>query len=369
VAGLLVAAVFELKVFLWLPFAVGLAVAAALRPTRDGDGASALRTAAVWAWIGALPALAATLSVARAMEGRFESGLAACLGCFPAWVLDRSFGGSAGRDWFAAPSWADLIDPRAWAVGLGAMGVWAVIHLGVRGLALPPLWRALRDPERGDEGGRAVLCVLGAAGIVGLVLTFATATRPYPLNAGQFAWAASFGLWPVLGLVLGRAAQRGGRLVLLTVGALAVPTGLFWILGQGLRAVPHHIVSLDERILLETLRDSSRPGERVLEPSLRMGEGRLSPVPWLARRPVYASLGAIADYLAPDERARRERVVADAFESPDPVVAMAAIRASGARLVYSPAERPLSFAPGPGLRLVRANPAGAILRVVEERGP
>jgi hypothetical protein len=44
---------------------------------------------------------------------------------------------------------------------------------------------------------------------------------------------------------------------------------------------------------------------------------------------------------------------------------MAAIRASGARFVYSPAERPLSFVPGAGLERVRANPAGAIFRVTD----
>jgi hypothetical protein len=364
-AGLLVASCFEMKAFLWPPFALGLA-AAALRPS----AATPIRVAAAGAWGAALPVVAARLLWPSGGGAWAELTPAACIGCFPRFVWEWAFGSHrAPHALFEGAGLATLTDPRAWTAGLAAMAFYAAVHVGARSFALPDLVACARGRgAAGASGGPPpaiadVAYAFGFAALAGLLLAFAVTTPPHPVNAAQFAWSASFALVPALGLPLGRWIAGRAWVRLAGFALLALPAGLLWIAGQGLLAPVFLRVSQDEQILMRALRQHSSPRHVVLDPTPLIDGSRVSPVGWLARRPLLLSLEGMALYLSPSERARRRGLLEAVFAPAPASGALAALRESGARFVFAPAARPLAADVARTLDLVQANAAGAVYRV------
>ncbi|HSJ98938.1 MAG TPA: hypothetical protein VLC53_17820, partial [Myxococcota bacterium] len=361
VAGVLAAAVLELKLFLWPPLVAGLALSALW--ARDRELRRPLGVAAGMAVAAALPALVEKLVLAARLGDGVVVGLEPCAGCVPRFLLAWSFGSAVPDRATLGGDAGSLADPSAWVLGgAAAVAVWALL-LGARALALPRLLRGAFG--RTEATVPAAYRVLLGAGCAGLALSFLTTTPPHPLNAMQFAWAATFPLWAVLGVVLGGWLQARRHLRVSLALALALPGGLFWIIDQGALAPVHGALGFEEQQLLATLAAESRPGDLVLEPSLLVAPHSVSPVAWRAGRPVFLSHDGAAHYLPAAERERRRALLARAFDLSDLAAAGAAIRESGARFVHAPAERPLPIRGVPGLELLRANAGGAVFRVVE----
>jgi hypothetical protein len=179
IAGLLVAALFEIKVFLWAPAIAGLAAIALLRPPPASR--AALRTAALAAAIGSLPSLGDKLLFAARAAARDETGFSLCVGCLPRYLARAAWGD--GELSFAIFRAGTPLAPLALAAGaLAALAIGA-IALGARALALPKLVRGAR---RGDVPSRW----LAVAGAVGFALAMTVGAPPHYLNAAQFAWVA-----------------------------------------------------------------------------------------------------------------------------------------------------------------------------------
>src|SRR5690606_30685093 len=84
VAGLLVAALFELKLFLWAPAIAALAAVALVRPPAALAGS--LRLAALAAIAGSLPSLAERVRWIVQLAGRDETAFQVCVGCLPRYL-------------------------------------------------------------------------------------------------------------------------------------------------------------------------------------------------------------------------------------------------------------------------------------------
>src|SRR5690606_32880151 len=138
-AGLLVAALFEIKLFLWAPALAGLALAAAVRP--PAGPAAPLRLAAGVAAAASLPSLVEQAWWApRVTDG--SGGFAFCPGCLPRYLAEATFGGDLSFALFRHFDASRWLDP-GWALGTAAsVAVVAAVALGARALALPALLRA-----------------------------------------------------------------------------------------------------------------------------------------------------------------------------------------------------------------------------------
>jgi hypothetical protein len=362
VAGVLVASVFETKLFLWPPFAAGLVAVALIRP--PPPLARPLRLAAGASVLCVLPSLAEKFAFAMRTAGDYVAGFRPCLGCFPRYMWNASVG-SGDRSYALFESFAasDWLRPELWLASAGAFLFYAALALGVRWIAAPALWRGGWSQRDSPPGSRAVHRVIAWAAPLGLALAASVGTEPHWLNAGLFSWSAAFGTWPVLGLSIGRWRAEGRTLRIALVVALALSTSLGWIWTQGYRAPPRRGAGPQERELLATLAGGSGAGDVVLEPSFLVDPGWLSPVAWLAERPVYLSFASVAAYLPEEERERRVRVLEAVFAGTDRDAALAAIRASHARFVYAPWMTPLGFAPGDALEPLAGNAAGTVYRV------
>lgn len=355
-AGVLVASLFETKIFLWPSFAGALAGVAVFAAPRGL--ARPLRIAAGVALAAALPSLLSKLALLGAVEASAAVGVRACPGCLPRALLAWSFGGGPSRGIFDARLGELLDDPALIAAALGATALFLAIHLGARLAAIPAL---VAGAGRGPDPGVAAACrVLGLAAALGLGAACTIALAPHPMNAGQLAWPASFGLWPLLGTTLGSAFAARRILRIAVLALLALPTGLFWIVDQGFLAPPFQRIPLEQRILLEELALASDRADSVLEPSIRESPLQISPVTWLAGRSVWITQDGMAAYLHPGERARRLAVVDAVFRADDRAAALAATRASGARWLLATAASPLRWDPRGALQLMRANAAGAL---------
>lgn len=355
VAGLLCAGLFELKPFVWAPAVAALGLVAFVRP--PGALAAPLRRAALAALVGSLPSLLDRAIGAIRLAGRDETAFQLCVGCLPRYLGDAAWGShELSFELFRSFRPAALLEPSLLGATLVSSALVLAIAIGARVLALPVLWNGVRE-----EGARgAALRVIGTAALLGLGAAFLLVTAPHYLNGAQFAWCASFGLWPLVALELERLWRAGRLLACAACLMLAfVSTGhLLGPLGYG--APIWQRVPQAERALLARLPAGS---EVVLEPSMLADPDRPSPVPWLTGHSVHLSLLSAVQSLPAEEREARFRQVATSFVERDRAAALRAIRASGAGWVYAPARLPLRFDPGAALEVVAQSPAGTLYRV------
>lgn len=359
-AGVLFAGVVFFKLPLWAPFAAAL-VLVALRP--QPAHARWLRVAAGVAILVSLPAHLD--SVLRTTETeRMVFGFHPCPGCLPRFHSDLTF---RGFEWstahFESFHWTDLLSPGEWFAIAGATLVLAVVGLGARLLALPELWRGCRFGAASPDGRSTTYRVLLAAAVLGMGAACTIAFLPYYPNGLQFAWSASFTLWLVLGVSAGRWLAAGRRLAVALVLLLALAHAGRTISDRAWTTPVVGRVSAEERALLEQLAAASEPGDLVLEPSW-FDQRSTSPVPWVAGRPVYLTgTGGYVGMLPKWEELLRVGNIHDVFVGGRKEPAIAALEATKARFVYSPAAWPLHFDPGDALEEIARNEAGVIYRV------
>jgi hypothetical protein len=358
VAGLLVAALFELKLFLWAPAVAALVLVAFARPPIRV--APPLRRAALVALVGSLPSLADRALWVFRLHGRDETAFQICVGCLPRYLADAAWGShELSFASFRVFRTVHLLDPGVLVATAVASLLVLATALGARAFALP----VLREGRR-DESGRGVaLRMLGAAAGLGLCGAFAVVTAPHYLNGAQFAWAATFGLWPLAALQLERLWRGGPRAACVALALLAFASTAHVLGPLGYRAPLWQRVGAEERELLAHLPPTAGPRDAVLEPSMLADTDRASPVPWLTGHPVYLSLLSAVQSLPAAERERRFVQIATVFVERDRAAALEAIRASAVGWVYAPAAFPLRFEPGDALEVVARSPAGTLYRV------
>lgn len=370
-AGALFAALFEIKVFLWAPALVGLVAVAVWRPPRAL--APSLRLASLTAVAASLPSLVEKALWAVRLQGSEALGFRACVGCLPRYLVDASLGShDPSFRIFESFSAGRLLDPGWLATTVALAGVAGAAALGARWVAVPRLWRMAREDRAEDgEGSRsaraAVARLVGVGAAAGLGAAAAVGVAPHFLNAAQFAWLAGFGLWIFVAWVLTDWLAAGRLVAAFLVGAAALPGSHHGLVRLGLGAPRHQVVSVGEARLMDALAAASQPGELVLEPSMIQDTDTPSPVTFLAGRPVYMSLLSQVVGLPEPERRRRFDHLLAFFVERDPEAARAALRASGARLVYVPA----GFRPVLDLERelepVAGSPAGRIYRAPQTR--
>jgi hypothetical protein len=362
VAGLLVAALFELKLFLWVPAVGALVLVAFARPPIRL--ARPLRRAALVALAGSLPSLADRALWVLRLHGRDETALQICVGCLPRYLADAAWGShELSFASFRGFRTAHLLDPGVLVATVVAGLLVLPFALGARAFALP----VLRAGCRNESGLGAALRLLGAAAGLGLGAAFAVVTTPHYLNGAQFAWAATFGLWPLAALQLERLWRARRRAACTSVAVLAFASTPHVLGPLGYGAPIWQRVGSTERELLAHLPVSDGPRKVVLEPSMLADTDRPSPVPWLTGHPVYLSLLSAVQSLPAAERERRFVQIARVFVERDRAAALEAIRESGVGWVYAPAPFPLRFEPGDALEVVARSPAGTLYRVPEPR--
>jgi hypothetical protein len=366
-AGVLFAGVGLFKVPLWAPFLAALLLIA-LRPAPAN--ARWLRLAAAVALAASLPAqLETLLRMVLPKESEILLGFSPCIGCLPRYFVDATFGSfdtSFAR--FAAFRLSDLLSPGEWLRIAGATLLFVVVGLGVRLLAVPQLVRGCRFEDGRPEGSAALHRLIAAAAAIGVALACTVGAAPHYLNGTQFAWSASFALWIPLGALAGRWLADARFVPLFVALALALVSSARWI-REATSAAPALRVESEERELLERLAGVSQPDDLVLEPSAILSPERLSPVAWLAGRPVYLSSRHVAVYLPAPRSMRRVERLYHVFGRDDREPALAELAATGARFVYAPAALPLRFDPGGALEVVAQGPAGVIYRVRSPRQP
>jgi len=351
IAGLLVAALFEIKLFLWAPAIAGLAATAVVRPPPASR--AALRSATLAAMIGSLPSIADKLRFAAGAAARDDTGFSLCLGCLPRYLARAAWGD--GELSFAIFRAGTPLAPRALAAGAIAAVVIAAIALGARALALPTL-------ARGARGGDVPSRWLAIAGAVGLALAMTVGAPPHYLNAAQFAWIAVFGLAPVLAIACAQWIAAGRWLPLALATLLAVPGAADALLRLGWGAPQRFAISPAERALCAELARRSAPGDVVFEPSMIRDTDVPSPIPLLAGRPVYLSLLSAVGNLPPDERDARFARLAAFFAGTDAGAARRALAESGAAFVFAPPGAAANAA-AVGLEPIFENAAGRLFRV------
>ncbi len=352
VAGLLVAALFEIKLFLWAPAIAGLVATALVRPPPPQR--APLRTAALAALAGSLPSLLDKLRFAARAAAHDDTGFSLCLGCLPRYLARAAWGD--GELSFAIFRAGTPLAPRALAIGAVAAVAIAVIALGARALALPKLARGVRA---GDVPSRW----LAIAGAVGLALAMTVGAPPHYLNAAQFAWVATFGLAPLLAIACAEWIAAGRWLPLALATLLAVPGAADALLRLGWAAPERFAISAAERELCAELARRSAPGDVVFEPSMIRDTDVPSPIPLLAGRPVYLSLLSAVSNLPPDERDARFARLAAFFAGTDAAAARRALAESGAALVFAPAASTANGAASADLVPIFENAAGRLYRV------
>lgn len=358
VAGLLVATLFEWKVFLWAPVVTALVAVAWCRPPLHAR--RTLRVASLFAVLGSLPSLLDRLLRAQAAAGSDETALELCAFCLPRYLANAAWGsGDLSFALFRSFHAADLLRADMLAGSATASVCFLAVVLGARLAALPTLGRG----SRGDGGPAAVHRWLGVAAGLGLAGSMVLVTRPHYLNGAQLAWIATFGLWPAVALQLERWWSAGRLVPAVLVLALALPGSIGVIGRMGYGAPIWMRVPEPERALLARLPEVAGPGDVVLEPSMLMDTDRPSPLPWLVGQPVYLSLLSAVQSLPERERNRRFEELTAVFAGSDADAARRALESSGARFVYAPSGWRLRFAPGPLLEPVLQTPAGVIYRV------
>jgi hypothetical protein len=358
VIGLLTAALFELKPFLWAPAVAGLVAVALLRPPRVH--AKPLRLAALVAIAASLPSIVDRLLQGARLAGRDETSFQLCIGCLPRYLADAAWGThELSFASFRAFRLASLLDPAALLGTLAASVAVLAIAIGARVFAVPVLWRGGRDEDAPDAAFRW----LGAGALLGLGAAFLVVTTPHYLNGAQFAWAATFGLWPPAALQLERLwrARSWAACALFVMLALASTAHLLGPLGY--RAPVWQRVTAAERALLAYLPPRGAGAGLVLEPSMLADTDRASPVPWLTGHAVRLSLLSAVQSLPAAEREERFRETVDVFLGDDREAALRAIRASGAAWVYAPEAFPLRFSASDVLAIVARSSAGTLYRV------
>jgi hypothetical protein len=354
VAGLLVAALFEIKLFLWAPAIAGLVAIALVRP--PAASRAGLRTAAFAALTGSLPSLLDKLRFAAGAAARDDTGFSLCAGCLPRYLARAAWGD--GELSFAIFRAGTVLSLRALAIGALAAVAIAAIALGARALALPGLMRGLRG------GSRAVVSRwLLTAGAVGLALAMTVGAPPHYLNAAQFAWVAVFGLAPLLAIACAEWIAAGRWLPLALATLLAVPGAGDAILRLGAGAPQRFAISAAERELCTELARRSASNDVVFEPSMIRDTDVPSPIPLLAGRPVYLSLLSAVSNLPPEERDARFARLAAFFAGTDPAAARRALAESRAAFVFAPAASPASGAASAELVPIFENAAGRLYRV------
>lgn len=367
VAGVLFAALFEIKLFLWLTSLAALGAVALAAPPASLRGP--LRLATVVATLVSLPSLADKAAYAAQMraQGIFDTGIRLCAGCFPRYLVDGVLAKDAAP-WrlFSEFRAAELLEPATLARTVFACALFVLVFLGARCVAIPELARRIRiRGAAAPEPGVAVVAritLLGAG--VGLALSMLLAWRPHYLNVGQFAWSATFLLWPFTALWIDRWWPRHRAVCALVVLASLLSTSGV-IVARGYAAAPWLAIEPGERALVEELRTLSQPGDVVIEPSFGLRPDVPSAVPWLAARRVVFTDRSIATQIKDEPRERRLAQLAAVFQGQDSAAAAAALRESGARWVYAPTPVSLRF-PTQGLLVLAAETrAGRIYRVVE----
>lgn len=366
-AGVLVASLFETKLFLWAPTLAALGVVAFVRP--PPLAARTLRIATVVAVAASLPSLVEKAWWARELAGRDTTGFQLCIGCLPRYLADAAWGShELSFALFRAARPSDVLSPGVALPALGASVLLLAFVLGARAFAWPLVREALRsvpDADADTQRRHAAIRVLALAAAAGLFVSLVIVVSPHYMNGAQFAWSATFGLWPLVALVLERA-LRARRLALAAlVLVLALPSSVGMLARLGYGAAPSLRVTAAERELMETLGRVSQPGDLVLEPSMLEDPDRPSAAPWLAGRPVYLSLlSAVLSMPAAEREARFDRIVS-VFAESDSARAETAIRTSGARWVIVTPRFPLRWDPAALLEPVFANAAGILHRVRE----
>lgn len=352
-AGLLVASLFEWKVFLWAPALAALLVVAVGMP--PGARAGRWRLAGAVGLLASLPSLLDRLVGSQAGGGD-DTGLAVCVACMPRYLADAAWGSgdvsfALFRDAAQGPSELPVLAASAVAV--------AVLALGARLIGVVALWRG----ARGDGCEAGVHRWIGLSAAVGLGGAFVLVTPPHYLNGVQLAWAATFGLWIHVGLQVG-AWSRARRFVPAMLAlALALPGSHLVLDRLGYRAPVWMRVSAEERALFGELARLAGPRDVVLEPSMLIDTDRPSPLPALQGVPVHLSLLSAVQSLPDAERERRFARLLAVFVGSDAEAARRAVAESGARFVYAPAGWRLPFASAPWLEPVLRSPAGRVFRV------
>ncbi len=365
VAGALVAALFELKLFVWAPvFGALVLVAGGGTPLRSRR---ALRLTAASAMLFVLPSLVEKAWWAARLAGaESRQGFGLCLGCIPRYFAEAAMGPDLPPfDVFDRFENLSLLqDPGLLLVTLTATLVMFVVGLGARLVALPELLRESRTPGDAAEPGRTTVHrIVLVAAVLGWLAMLVVKNAPHHLNVTQFAWIASFGLWPFVARVLGRWVVERRWLPAVLVAFVALVSTLPVVGRLGYGAPPMAAVSRDEVDLMQRLRTLSEPEDVVLEPSVLQHALFPSPVTWVAGRSVHiTSRPAIAALDAADVRARLTRVEA-VFARADRQAALRAIAESGASWVYAPRATPLRFSPGSALEVALQNAAGIVYRV------
>jgi hypothetical protein len=356
VAGLLLGAVVEVKLFLWAPALAGLLAVAFLCPPRGS--ARALRRAAALACAVSLPSLAEKAAFALRSPGE-ETGFAPCLLCLPRYLADAAWGSRDAS--FAIFRAGGELSAGALAEAVAV----AAIALGARALALPELLRG----ARAGGGVVAVHRLLAFACAVGFALAFAVATPPHHLNAAQFAWIATFGLWIPAAIAAARWVEGGRWPLLLALALLALPGSLYATVRLGYRAPETLRVEGAEAALAAALREASAPADVLLEPSMLLDADRPSPFPLLAGRPVYLSLLSAVMGVPAAEREARFARVASVFAGDDAAAARRALHETGAAFLYAPRGAAPRALPADALELLRENAAGRLYRVSRAATP
>jgi hypothetical protein len=363
VAGGLVASLFETKLFLWAPALAGLAGVAWLRPPRGA--ARALRIAAWIAIAGSIPSLAEKAFIAGRYSGTGGVGFGVCAGCLPLYLVNASLGNlDTSFALFKSFRAAHLLEPRVALFLVLASALTFTIALGARFASLPELTRVWREPVQGDPAASAVLRWIALGSALSILLAFLVVTTPHSLNGAQFAWFASFLLWPLAALHVERWLAARRVVALGGFAALALPSLAFFPGPLAYGAPVRLRVSPEERALCEKLAAISAPGDAVLEPSILKDVDRPSPIPLLAGRPVHLSLVSVIQSLPKAERDRRFEEVLALFAGDDAETARRAVAASGARFVVVPAGWRLNVDPA-WLEPVLHEPAGVVYRVPE----
>ncbi|RIL04859.1 MAG: hypothetical protein DCC71_12570 [Proteobacteria bacterium] len=356
-AGALVGALFEIKLFLWLPAIAGLAAAALVRPPPALRRPLALASA-VAAFVS-LPPLLDKLRTAAGAAQRDDTGFALCAACLPRYLLRAAWGdGELSFALFRAGTPLADVSPHGVLTGVLASAALVALALGARAFALPELVRGARDPERA-----APYRVLGFAGAAGLALALVVSAPPHHLNAAQFSWAAVFGLAPLVAIACARWLAAGRWLPLALATLLAVPGAIDAIVRLGYGAPLRFAITSAEAALCARLAEISAPGDVVFEPSMLIDTDRPSPVPLLAGRPVHLSLLSAVGGLPPDARDARFARLAAFFAGADVAAARRALAESGARFVLVPAGVAPPRAALEPLELVFENAAGRLYRV------
>lgn len=361
VAGLLVASVFELKATLWVSLLPALVLVAAR--ARPGSGRGAMRLAALVALLASLPLVLASPAVVPSEGDAASSALRFCFACFPRFAV-----GSAVQDPMALVRLfelfepGDLLQPRFWIGSIGASALYLGLTLGTRLFAWPARIDAAEAP-----GAAAAARTIGLGLAFGAAMTLLVDTPPHFVNAGQFAWAASLGAWPLLGVRLGRWIDARRFALAATVVALALPTGLAWIATHGIGAPEVDRVSVAEQAFAAAVARETPRDALVLEPSLLVTPTRTSVLAWLAERRLYASKAGMLAYLEPAERARRIARLERVYLSRDRAEAELALAETGAGWVVTSDGVGSALDGSAGLRRAFGNEAGTLWQVIAPR--